>query len=167
MDEFFKLLVKRMENFYSFTTGGVFGTSGFKKMLTTEATTLTGSSALLAKYDSVSAMFEQNEAAAVTMADLQPLKTYGWVFSEVQAEQIRKWIGVVAASLSRGGGAQSYLEDIDGGSKTAIVLAGDCFEPHSASSSSSAACPATKKAKVAVAKVADAQNNMLRFFVKS
>ena len=97
---------------------------GGQKVLFPRVVTLIGAKAVLAKYQQVSTLLSDGEGAAVSMADLQPLKTYGWVLSEAQVEHVRKWLGIVAARLGGGFGEACIQDKADGGHASASVAAG-------------------------------------------
>lgn len=97
------------------------------------------------------------------MADLQPLKAYGWLLSEVEMEEARRWIGAIPNFLCTGGGQHKPIGDM-GPSDGAIATAEAGRLASAGADSSSSAQPQTKKAKQQEARTADAQSNMLRFF---
>ena len=134
---------------------------GGQKVLFPRVVTI-GAKAVLAKYQQVSTLLSDGEGAAVSMADLQPLKTYGWVLSEAQVEQVRKWLGIVAARLGGGFGEACIQDKADGGHASASVAAGGANSASSSVASSSAG-PVTKKARAAEAKTANVHANMLCF----
>ena len=160
--ELFRLMVKKMENFFAIEVPEQ-NTSGQQRLFP-PMITLIGSRGVAAKYEIVEQRFNQGEGMAVSMADLQPLKAYGWVLSVHEAEQVRKWTGLVASGIGGGKNFLSSLEDDGQNCQSAIVAKGEASVGQPASSSSASQAPASKKAKAAEAKVADAHSNMLRFF---
>ena len=164
MSGYFQQVLKRCEGFYSLEVDVDDGVAGQKKLFPRKKVVF-GSVALRTLYESMEEKFAKGEDKSVTLPTLQPLKTYSWVFSEEESAQIRKWLQSVSPRPGCGG-MHASIEDTQGDDKSAIVMASDIVASSSSSASSSSAGPATKKAKVAEAKVADNTSNMLKFFVK-
>lgn len=159
---FYMKVMKRVENFFTKEVPVEDAADKKLNLFAPKFKTKYGAEALIRHYLDVKLKFDSDEGCKeVSMAELQPLRTYGWLLSVEKAGHVKRWIGQVASRLGSAGTSKAAIADSVGGG--AIAVAG------LAASSSSAALgksPATsKKAQAQESKAADAHTNMLRFFV--
>ena len=164
--DFFKLVLKRTEEFFVVSMLAV---EDAPVVVEGQLVTLQGRDALLAQFTRLGDDVKKGQLPK--LADLQPLKTFGWVFGAEQKETVQKWVSAaMSAELSSDGKDKLKRGSMDDGALVSfgsvglgmVTIGGSST---SSASSSSAVHPSLSSGKaLPKARSDETRANVLKFF---
>ena len=162
LDDYFKLCVKRLENFYFLDIADDSVAPKAKMFAKASAVTKTviGAEAVQVLYKTMVARFENPKGDTPNVYDLKPLKTYSWILSSVQNGIVKKMNQHANAATPKGASGLEALDD--------LLSGGEIVPASSASASSSCAAagkpiPLSKKEKKVDEATSSKRAKMLKF----